>query len=184
MFQVNVREESLGNITATYKGKTIVLTPDQPLASVSGRLVSLPAPPRRAPSRRWLVPIEFMRALALVYDSKIELRKPSHLVIVGDLRVPRVQVQYHPSITYGRLTIDATPRALGTVTREGDHLAVKFDADAIELVTTGAQFPPQGLIQSVRLADAATLAFDLGTRFGTFKATSTPGDTSARLVID
>jgi len=184
MFQLSVREDGLGAITATYKGRTIVLTPDQPLASISGRLVTLPAPPRRSASRRWLVPVEFIRALTLVYDTKLELRKPSHLVVVGDLRVPRVQVQYDPSTSYGRLTIDATPRAAGTITREGDHLAVKFDADAIELVASNIQFPAQGLIQSVRLSDAATIAFDLGPRFGTYKATSTFGDTSARLVID
>jgi hypothetical protein len=41
-FQLTVREESLGAVTVSYKGKTIVLTPDQALASVSGRLVSLP----------------------------------------------------------------------------------------------------------------------------------------------
>jgi N-acetylmuramoyl-L-alanine amidase len=191
MFQLSVREEGLGAITATYKGRTIVLTPDQPLASVSGRLVSLPAPPRRTATRRWLVPDEFIRALTLVYDAKLELRKPSHLVIVGDLRVPRVQVRFDPSAgsgqapgSGGRLTIDATPPTLGTVAKDGDHLTVKFDADALDLVTTGVQFPPQGLIQSVRVADPATLTFDLGPRFGTFKATNAPADTSARLVID
>src|SRR5262249_31473657 len=41
-FQLAV-QESLGAITVSYKGKTIVLTPDQTLASVSGRLISLPA---------------------------------------------------------------------------------------------------------------------------------------------
>ena len=46
-FQLTVREEALGAITVSYKGKTIVLTPDQALASVAGRLVSLPAPPSR-----------------------------------------------------------------------------------------------------------------------------------------
>ncbi len=191
MFQLNVREDGLGAITATYKGRTIVLTPDQPLASVSGRLVSLPAPPRRTATRRWLVPVEFIRALTLVYDAKLELRKPSHLVIVGDLRVPRVQVRFEPSagsgqasVSGGRLTIDATPPTPGTVAKEGDRLTVKFDADALELVTTGVPFPQQGLIQSVRVADPATLTFDLGPRFGTFKAANATADTSARLVID
>ena len=67
-FQLAIHEESLGAITVTYKGKTIVLTPEQALASVSGRLVSLPAPPTRN-GRRWLVPVEFIsRALTLVYD--------------------------------------------------------------------------------------------------------------------
>ena len=55
-FQLSVREEALGAITVTYKGKTIVLTPEQALASVAGRLVSLP-PRRRAAaaggSSRW-----------------------------------------------------------------------------------------------------------------------------------
>jgi N-acetylmuramoyl-L-alanine amidase len=191
MFQLNVREDALGAITATYKGRTIVLTPDQPLASVSGRLVSLPAPPRRSATRRWLVPVEFIRALTLVYDAKLELRKPSHLVIVGDLRVPRVQVHFEPSAASGqasgsggRLTIDATPPTPGTVAKEGDRLTVKFDADALDLVTTGVPFPQQGLIQTVRVADPATLTFDLSPRFGTFKAANATSDTSVRLVID
>src|SRR5262249_24251057 len=63
VFQLTVQEESLGAITVSYKGKTILLTPEQALASVSGKLVSLPAPPSRS-GRRWLVPVEFInRAL-------------------------------------------------------------------------------------------------------------------------
>ena len=113
-FQLTVREESLGAITVSYKGKTIVLTPDQPLASVSGRLVSLPAPPARSGSR-WLVPVEFIsRALALIYDTRLDLRKPSRLLVIGDLRVPRITVRYDPLGASGRLTIDATPRALAS----------------------------------------------------------------------
>ena len=109
-FQLAVREDALGALTVTYKNKTIVLT-NQALASVAGRLVSLPAPAARV-GRRWLVPVEFIgRALALVYDTKLELRKPSHLLIVGDLRVPRIAVRYDSVAPGGRLTIDATPRA-------------------------------------------------------------------------
>ena len=40
-FQLTV-QDSLGAVTVSYKGKTIVLTPDQTLASVAGRLISLP----------------------------------------------------------------------------------------------------------------------------------------------
>src|ERR1700674_5288473 len=46
-FQLAVREDALGALTITYKDKTIVLT-NQALASVAGRLVSLPAPAARA----------------------------------------------------------------------------------------------------------------------------------------
>ncbi len=96
-FQLAVHEEAIGALTVSYKGKTFVLTPDQTLASVSGRLISLPAPPTRS-GRRWVVPVEFIsRALAPIYDSRLDLRKPSRLLIVGDLRVPRIAVRYDPS---------------------------------------------------------------------------------------
>jgi N-acetylmuramoyl-L-alanine amidase len=183
-FQLTVREQS-GAVTVAYKGKTIVLTPDQALASVSGRLVSLPAPPARR-GTRWLVPVEFIsRALSLVYDARLDLRKPSRLLVIGDLRVPRITVRYDPLGASGRLTIDATPRASATVTQEAEHLTIKFDADALD-----APNPPlpasssPGLLLAVRLVDATTMAVDLGPRVAGFKAVTQPVDTTLRLVID
>ena len=191
MFQLSVREDALGALTVTSKTKTILLTPDQPLASIGGRVIALPAPPVRQ-GRRWLVPVDFIgRALAQVYDARITLRRPSHLVIVGDLRVPRVQVRYDTTgATSGRLTIDATPRTNSTITQDGDQLTIKFDADAIDVNYSNSGAAPlavagaQGLIQAVRITDAVTLAFTVGPRFGGFKVTSQPSDTSMRQTID
>jgi len=187
MFQLTVREEALGMLAVTYKGKTILLTLDQPLGSVGGRVISLPAPTIRS-NRRWLVPVDFIgRALALVYDAKITLRRPSRLVIVGDLRVPRVQMRYDAAGAAGRLTIDATPRAASTITQDGDQLLVKFDADAVDLVNPSAPLAgaaAQGLIQSVRVAEPVTVAFTTGPRFGAFKVSSQVSDTSMRQTID
>ncbi len=184
-FQLTVREESVGAVTVSYKGKTIVLTPDQALASVSGRLVSLPAPPSRN-GRRWLVPVEFIsRALSLIYDSRLDLRKPSRLLVIGELRVPRITVRYDPLGGSGRLTIDATPRANATVTQDAEHLTIKFDAEAIDASNPPLPSPgPAGLILGVRLVDATTMAVDLGPRFAGFKATTQPVDTTMRLVLD
>src|SRR5262249_30269253 len=155
-FQLAVHEDALGAITVSYKGRTIVLTPDQALASVSGKLISLPAPPTRSsPQGRWLVPVEFIsRAMAPIYDLRLDLSKPSHLLTVGDLRVPRVAVRYDLQGAGGRLTIDATPRTIATVSQENERLAIKFDADALDPVLPAIQ--PQGLVQSVRLADPVT----------------------------
>src|SRR5206468_7788086 len=126
-FQLTIHEEALGAITVTYKGRTIVVTPEQALASVSGRLVSLPAPPSRN-GRRWFVPVEFIsRALTLVYDARLDLRKGSRLLVVCDVRVPRILFRYDSPGAGGRLTIDATPRANSTVTQEGERNLVKFD---------------------------------------------------------
>jgi N-acetylmuramoyl-L-alanine amidase len=182
VFQLAVREETLGAITVSYKTKTIVLTPDQALASVSGRLISLPAAPARS-GRRWLVPVEFIsRALAPIYDARLDLRKPSHLLIAGDLRVPRVTMRYDPAGASARLTIDIAPRATTTVSQENDRLSIKFDADALDVAMP--QIQPQGLVQAVRLADAVTLAIDLGPRFASFRASTQSLDSSARLVVD
>ena len=183
-FQLSV-QESLGAITIGYKGRTILLTPDQSLASVSGRLVSLPSPPVRS-GRRWLVPVEFIsRALAPMYDTRLDFRKPSHLLVIGDLRVPRISVRYEPQAGSGRLTIDATPRAESSVSQDNQRLLVKFDADAID--APGPLLPPQppqNLVQAIRVVDATTIAVDLAAKVGGFKATSQPSESASRQVIE
>jgi len=184
-FQLAVREEAQGAITVSYNGRTIVLTADQTLASVSGRLISLPASPTRS-GRRWLVPVEFIsRALTLIYDTRLDFRKPSRLLVVGDVRVPRIAVRYDALGGSARLTIDATPRTTSNISQENDRLTVKFDADAID-VPSPPMAPPgdQSLVRGVRMVDATTLAIDLGGRFASMKATSQPVDTTTRVVID
>lgn len=183
-FQLNV-QESLGAITVTYKGRTIVLTPEQSLASVAGRLISLPAAPSKQ-GRRWLVPVEFIsRALAPIYDSKLELRKPSRLLIIGDFRVPRLAVRYDAVGAAGRLTIDATPRAATTVSQDGDHITVRFDADALDTPAPLFQPPtPPGLVQALRVIEPSTLVVDLVQRFGGFKSSTLSVGSTGRLVLD
>jgi N-acetylmuramoyl-L-alanine amidase len=193
MFQLTVHEESFGAITVSYKGRTIILTPEQSLASVAGRLISLPAPPARSgPStgsgqgRRWLVPVEFIsRALAPLYDVPLDFRKASHLLVIGDLRVPRVTVRFDPLGASGRLTIDVTPRATATVSQEAETLTVRFDADALDAPTPllPAQ-TAQSLVQGVRFVEPATLVVQLGPRFTGYKANSEPVDTTMRVEID
>ncbi len=180
-FQLTVREETLGAFTVAYKGRTILLTPDQPLVSIGGRLVSLPAPPTRS-GRRWLVPVEFInRALALVYDARLDLRKTSRLLVVGDLRVPRVTIRYEGGDP-ARITIDSIPRTNATISQESNSLAIKFDADALEVTVPPVQ--PQPLVQAIRAVDPVSLAVDLGPRFGAFRASTQPLETSSRLTID
>jgi N-acetylmuramoyl-L-alanine amidase len=178
MFQLTMRDEPGGMVAVGYKGKTILLTPDQPLGSAGGRVFSLPAPIVRS-NRRWLAPVDFIgRALPLIYDQKLTLRRPSHLVIVGDLRVPRVQVRFDAiGSNGGRLIVDATPKATSTISQDGDQLLVQFDADAIDLAGAGAAL--QG-----RLVDATTMAFTIGPKFGGFRVTTQASDTSMRQTID
>jgi N-acetylmuramoyl-L-alanine amidase len=181
-FQLTVREES-GALTVSYKGRTIVLTPDQPLASVSGRLISLSAAPSRV-ANRWSVPLDFInRALALVYDARLDFRRATRLLIVGDLRVPRVTVRHEFLGNAARVTIEATPAATSTVVQEGNQrITVRFDADAIDLSVP--PFQAQGFVRSLTLVDLVTIGVDLGPRFGLFRSSAIPLDNLARVVID
>jgi N-acetylmuramoyl-L-alanine amidase len=184
-FQLTVHQESFGAITVSYKGRTIILTPDQSLASVAGRLISLPAPPSRS-GQRWLVPVEFIsRALAPIYDVPLDLRKASRLLVIGDVRVPRVTVRYDSLGASARLTIDVTPRATATVSQESETLTIRFDADALDAPSPPLPAQsPQSLVQGARLVEPATIVVQLGPRFAGFKATTEPVDTTMRVEID
>src|SRR6516162_6213170 len=83
LFNLKLKEDTLaGGLTVTAGTQTIVLSLQQPLASVAGRMISLPAAPVRD-GRVWYVPVDFVsRALAPISPIKIDLRKPSRLVIV------------------------------------------------------------------------------------------------------
>ena len=181
LFQLQVREDPAARaITATYKNQTIVLTPDQSLVSSSGRLVSLPAPLTRR-SNRWLVPVEFIsRALAPIYDVRLDFRPAPRLLVIGDLRVPRVMAQYDDSSASLRVTFEITPRATATVTQEQGRLLLRVDADSID-----ASLPPppqQQLLTGIRATDPTTIQMDLGQRFSTFRA-SPPVSSGAAAVV-
>lgn len=181
-FQASLREDA-GAITFSYKGRTIVLTPEQTLASVAGRVISLPSPPTRV-GGRWFVPLDFIsRALAPIYDQRLELRRATRLIILGDLRVPRMTLRHEPAGQGARLSIEMIPRASATVTHDqAGHLTVRLDADALDLTFPTGQIA--GIIDGYRALDATAFAVELGPRFGAFRTSVQVADASSVLVID
>ncbi len=185
LFDLSVREDAAaGALNITVRNQTIVLSIGQGLASVSGRLISLPSAPARE-GRTWYVPVDFVsRALAPVLGSPLELRKPSRLIILGGYRMPRVAGRVEALGSVARLTLDIAPATPHTVAQEGSRLLIRFEADALDAALPATTAPE--LIQNVRPADAAAvIAVDLGPRFGSFRASDVPGARGAgRLVID
>jgi N-acetylmuramoyl-L-alanine amidase len=178
-FDLTVREEA-GAITVSYRSSTIVLNPNQPLASVAGRIVSLPAAPARS-SGRLVVPIEFIsRALAPIHDTRMDLRTGSRLLVLGSLRVPRVVIGQQSLPNSARLTIDTTPVATTAITQDGTQLLVRFDADALDLSLPDTL--PTGFVREIRVVDATTLAIDLGPRFAAYRADQQSPDSTRRMV--
>jgi N-acetylmuramoyl-L-alanine amidase len=184
LFNLSVKEDTIaGGLTVSAGGETILLSANQEIVSVGGRLVSLPAPPARD-GRAWLVPVDFVpRALASVSSTPIELRKPSRLVLVGDIRMPRVTGRIEGLGSLARVTLDVAPATPHTVTQEGNRVVVRFDAEALD--ATLPSTPAPELIQGVRLEGNAAIAVDLGPRFASYKASDIPGTRGdARIVVE
>lgn len=182
VFRAAVSEDPLaGGVTITYNGRTAMASTDQPMASVSGRLVPLPSPAVRV-SGRWYVPIEFVsRALGPIYDRRIELRRASRLLIVGDVRVPRVTARIAEEGPPTRVEIDIAPAAPVTTEHQGSRVIVRIEADALDasLPVAGA-----GLVEGIRLGEApATVEVLLRGAAGASASTAAAA-TSARVTID
>ena len=186
LFNLTVREDAAaGGLTITSGTQTLVLSSQQPLASVSGRMISLPAAPVRE-GRTWYVPVDFVsRALALIYTPRLELRKPSRLVVAGDIRMPRVAARSETLGAGTRVTIDLAPPTPHAITQDGTRLLVRFEADALDV--GDLRVAPTDTVLGVHPGDGpAVLAIDLGPRFASFRAAdqAAPTAASGRIFVD
>ena len=184
-FSVAVREDvaASGIIVTTPQNRTIVLTPGQPLASVAGRVVSLPSAPVRD-GRTWLVPVEFVsRALALALNTRLEVRKASRLIVAGDARVPEVAVSIEADASRARVHLDMTPQTPRTVTQDGQRLIVRLEVEAIDLRVTPSE--SRDIVAGVHGSDAPqNIVIDLGPKAGGFQLSAQPRDRGERVTID
>jgi N-acetylmuramoyl-L-alanine amidase len=181
-FHLVAREETAaGGLTVTYKGKTIVVSTDQAMASVAGRVVALPSPPIHA-GRRWFVPVEFVsRALAQIYDARIDLRKGSRLLILGDLKVPRITARIEPAGPVTRLIVDIAPPAPVVTTTEGGRVLLHIDADAIDMPVAVVG---SGLVEQVRPGDGLTVVAVLRPGADGPRSTTSSSDAGTHVTVD
>lgn len=184
-FGTTSREDRLaGGLTITAKGRSIVLTENQNVVSVAGRLVPLPAPPLRRDGR-WYVPADFMpRALSSALDLRLDLRRAPRLLIVGDLRVPRVVTRVDAGTTSVAVTFDVTPNTDMRVNAQAGRLIVQFDADALDLSIP--LVPTQTFVLGITPGDTpSTVAITLGPRYATYRVNTSQADAgSGRLTIE
>ena len=182
LFQVTVKEDSLADgVTVSYRGRTIVASANRAMASVDGRVVSLPSPVLRA-GRRWLVPIEFLSGpLASIYDQRIELRRASRLLVLGDIRLPRVTATIESAGPPTRASIDVTPAAALAVSTETGRLIVRIEADALDFPSAAGG----GLIQVIRQSDQPNqVVVTLTDAAGQPRATVTTANNVAHVLIE
>jgi N-acetylmuramoyl-L-alanine amidase len=185
LFGLEVREDAVTRgLAIGVQGRTIVVSAGQGLASIGGRVVTLSAPPQRS-GRTWLVPLDFLdRVLALVYQPRLDVRPRSRLVVVGDVRVPRVTVRLETSPSQARVTVETSPPTPHGVVQEPGRLVVRFEAEALDLELAAATSPD--LVLALRqLPGSPAFAIDLGPRFASFRASDGPVEGAVqRLTVD
>ena len=183
LFDLTSREDALaGGLTISTKTQTITLTAGQALASAAGRVVSLPAPPVKD-GGRWFLPIDFVpRALSPALGTRLELRRPSRLIVAGDLRVPRITARLEPAGVNTRLTFEILPATPHTVVQEGARILLRFDADALDATLPASPVPD--VVKAVHVAESPlTIAIELGPRFASFKSADAAGERGAGRVV-
>ena len=177
---LSVRDDRQGGVVITVRGRSIVATRDRPLVSVDGRVVSLPGPLTRS-GNRWMAPVDFVpRALGPVAEQRIEYRRGSRLLVLGAVRVPRVTTRVEPAGSGARVTVEIAPPAGVSSVTETDRVAIRIDADALDLAPVAGAAPP---VAQVR-ADQVTLTVTLAPDAGEARVTTATSDTAARVVID
>ena len=184
-FGLTIGEDRQADRLTILRGEqVIVLTANQGLVSVAGRLESLPSPPVER-SGVWYVPIDFIpRVLGLVHDETVELRRRSGLVVIGDIRVPQVVVRYQRTGPQSRLRLMITPATTYDIQQEIGRLAISFQADALDLVLP--DIAPDTLVSGLRGVETRpALAVDLGNTFGAYTSRSEPAlGGGIELIID
>jgi N-acetylmuramoyl-L-alanine amidase len=176
---LTVREDRQG-VLVTVRGRTIVASRDRPLASVDGRVISLPGPLTRA-GNRWLAPVDFVpRALAPLAEQRIEYRRASRLILIGAVRVPRVTTRIESVPAGARVTLDIVPPAAVTTATDADHVTVRFEADALDFAPLAGSAP---LVEQVRADQPSTVTVTPAAGADA-RTTTSNSDTSTRVVID
>lgn len=178
---LSIREDRQGGVSIVVRGKTIVAPRDRALVSVDGRVVALPAPLTRA-GGRWLAPVDFLpRALAPLAEVRIEYRRASRLLVIGNVRVPRVTARIEAAGQGTRITMEIAPPAGVTTVTESDRVLVRLDADGLDLAPVAGTSPA---VTQVRAEGAAAVAIGLAPSAGSVRALASNTETMARVVID
>jgi len=185
VFGTTAREDRLaGGLTITLRGRSIVLTADQNVVSVSGRLVSLAIPPLRR-DNRWFVPAEFLpRAMSLILDTRLDLRRAAWLLIVGDVRAPRVVARVEAGTTNVTVTFEITPNTQAQVITQPGRVVVQFEADVLDLALPS--LPPQTFLTGLTPGDTPnTVVLTTGPRYAMHRVTTSQADAgSGRLTVE
>jgi len=182
LFGLTLREDRAGGLVLTMGARSIVVSVTQGLASVEGRVVSLPAPPVKQ-GASWLLPIEIIdRALAPGANPRIDVRRRSSLIVVGSLTVPAVTARSEPLPNGVRVVLSVSPAVSHTVVNENGRLLVRLAADALDADVSAVTAAP--VLAGARVVPPATIELALGTAFASYRAAEQREAAAALVTVD
>ncbi len=156
-----------GGLVIETRGERIIAVPGQSFVQVAGKIISLDGPiewDRNA----WQVPFDFLtKAVGPAIGQPVVVRRPSRLILVGNVRVPQVTGRVERTATGGRLVIEIQPAAPRRVVREGNRLFIRFDALALDSSPIPGAVPD--FITGVRY-EGTSIVINLGSSAALYKA--------------
>lgn len=159
LFNITMREDPRADgIVLTAGTQRVVLTSGQATVSAAGRLVSLSAAVIKDGSR-WLVPVDFLRVLDPLLNRRIEIRREARLIVLDGTAVPHLTPRFDRTSTGGRLSIAVDPAVPARVSRTGDQITLRFQAEALDAAALADA--PGEFVTGVRVSGAA-LVVNLG----------------------
>jgi N-acetylmuramoyl-L-alanine amidase len=177
-FGLTVAEDSvLRGLVISTRGERILAIPGQSFVQVAGKVISLSAPIQRE-KNSWLVPIEFLsQALGPAMGVRIVVRRPTHMVLVGDVRVPQITGTFERAGAAARLLFEIQPATGHKVTRDENRLTIRFDAVALDAAPLTGM--PAEFVAGFRV-DGPSIIIELGPAAATHRTEDEP----TRLVIE
>jgi len=153
------------------------------LAAVDGDLRLLSSPVLLEDGR-WLVPVDAVpRLLGPLLDRRAEWRAASRVLLVGNVKVPRVAVATYLSADVARVVFEASEKVPFRVEQEAGRVNVTVARDLVD-VSFQQQRLTGGIVDSVQFLGGkdSLFAVTLGRRFKELKAVEQ--DSPPRLVLD
>jgi N-acetylmuramoyl-L-alanine amidase len=172
-----------GSVTLAYQGRELVLYHNKSLASVAGDLRLLSGPSILADGR-WLVPIDGMPLLLrYLFGKPVEWRAPSRVLLIGDVRIPRVQVSSFVSGDSVRIVLESTEKVPFRVSQGEGRVAVTIERDLVEVKLEQERLTG-GIVELLQHSPGKenVITVTLGRRFQNLKASEQ--EAPPRLVLE
>ncbi len=176
-------DAATGSVTLAQGGRELVLYHAKSLASVAGELRLLSSP-CFLEDGQWLVPIDGLpRLLGYLLAQTVEWRSAARVLLIGDVKVPRIDVTAFASGEAVRVVVAFSEKVPFQVKQGEGRVFVDIERDLVD-VKLDQERLTGGIVDTLSYSAGRknTLAITLGRRFNQLKASEQ--ESPPRLVLE